>query len=537
MRRLPGVAAPALLAVLVVAAAALAQQPGPVAPPRDLTPVAPLPLPLPVESPRPACVAAQQVVVFAAGLDLGPVDGGERGGITVVRPDGTGMRKITNFTTRGFSFNRVHGLTLPDDHPALSPDGTRIAFASNRAGDHDIFTMRPDGSAITRISAAPGLDTQPQFSPDGGRIAFATERFGGNLDIAVMSADGTGVRRLTASAAEEIEPAWSPDGRRIAFTRATGPNDKEVFTIGADGAAERQVTFVPDREDHDATFEPGGATLLITSERSPTSPPMGNVHRIDVNFGLGVEAGDAVDDADGDLSDDLALGAADPAVSCDGGRIAFFKARLPTLGPMELFTMRRDGTGKRHIPVEGQLAVHPGFGPAIDTDGDGAPDYVESAPVGVARVRSGRQLRAGRTGRLVVDWTHPSRRWRALDTLSFHLREARGRLLGIVRFTEDDRAFSLYDPARRAWTRRRPLARGRRLHAGAVTLDLGRTRIVGRGRRTVRLELAMRLTAVGGRRLRLLAQASGDPARPRGAGDHQGQRPVARLRVTRPNRP
>jgi WD40-like Beta Propeller Repeat len=527
MRRLSRVAAVALPGVLAAAAGAFAQQPAP--PLRD--PILPGPLPLPELPSGAPCVASRQVVVFAGGLDLGPLDGGERGGIAIVRPDGTGLRKITNFTTTGLTFNRVHGLNMPDDHPALAPDGRRIAFASKRLGDHDIFTMRPDGTDVRRISAAPGLDTQPQFSPDGTRIAFATERFGGGLDIAVMNADGTGVRRLTSSPAEEIEPAWSPGGGRIAFTRATGPNDKEVFTIAPDGTAERQVTFVPDREDHDATFEPGGSSLLITSERAPTSPPFGNVHRVDVNFGLGVGAGDAIDDADGDLTDDLVLGAGDPAVSCDGGRIAFFKAKLPTLGPMELFTMRRDGTGKRHIPVEGQLAVHPGFGPATDSDGDGTPDYLESAPVGTARVRGDRVLRAGRTERLVIDWTHPARRWRALDTLRFHLVGARGRPAGIVRVTENDRAFSLYEPARRAWTRRTPLSRGGRLRAGAVTLDLARTRIAGAGRRTVRLVLALRLAARAEGRLRLRAEATGDPARARAAGDHEPLKTIARLRV------
>ena len=63
--------------------------------------------------------------------------------------------------------------------------------------------------------------------------------------------------------------------------------------------------------------------------------------------------------------------------------------------------MRKDGTGKLHIPVQGQVAVHPDFGQAADTDVDGTPDYLESAPVGVARLRSSRALRAGRPERVV----------------------------------------------------------------------------------------------------------------------------------------
>jgi hypothetical protein len=522
----------------------------------DLQPV----LPLPGLGPSPLeCIANREVVVFTAGLDINPFDGGERGGITIVRADGTGLRKITNFTTRAFNFSRVHGLNLSDDHPAFSPDGTRIVFTSERTGnDFDIHTMRPDGSDVRRVAAAPGLDTEPQFSPDGTQIAFATQRFaGGGLDIAVMNADGTNVRRLTSRAADEIEPAWRNDGRVLAFTRATSANDKEIFLIRSDGTGERQLTDVR-REDHDAVFEPGGSTVLLTSERPFTSPPFGNTYRLDVNTGAPVIAGDAVDRDNGDLTDDLAFGAGDPAVSCDGSKIAFFKSRLATLGPMELFTMRKNGTGKLHIPVQGQVAVHPDFGQAADSDADGTPDYLESAAVGVARLRSSRTLPTDRLQRLVVDWTHPRRPWQDLDTLSFRLVDARGRLVSVVAFTQDDRTFSLFDRARRAFTLRERLpgdrrgprarathvdadpgavrraavrARGGLLRAGAVTLDLRRTRIVDRSRRTVRLVLALRLARRAAGRLALQAQGTSDARDAHGAGDHEELGTIARLRA------
>jgi hypothetical protein len=551
----------AVAAVLVTAApAAHAQAPPVVTVLPGPVPIQPLPA---IEPPDfPTCIANREVVVFTAGLDINPFDGGERGGITIARADGTDLRKITNFTTRAFNFSRVHGLNLSDDHPAFSPDGTLIVFTSERTGnDFDIHTMRPDGTDVRRLAAAPGLDTEPQFSPDGTQIAFATQRFaGGGLDIAVMNADGTNVRRLTARAADEIEPAWRADGNVLAFTRATAANDKEIFLIRADGTGERQLTDVR-REDHDAVFEPGGSTVLLTSERPFTSPPFGNTYRLNVNTGAPVTAGDAVDRANGDLTDDLAFGAGDPAVSCDGSKVAFFKSRLPTLGPMELFTMRKDGTGKLHIPVQGQLAVHPDFGQAADSDVDGTPDYLESAPVGVARLRSSRTLRADRAQRLVLDWTHPRLPWQDLDTLTFRLVGARGRLVGIIAFNQDDRTFSLFDPARRAFTarerlpgdrRRRPRARashvetdrsavrralirarGGRLRAGALTLDLRATRIVDRSRRTVRLVLALRLSRRAAGRLALQAQGTSDARSRPGAGDHEDLGTIARLRVRR----
>jgi hypothetical protein len=222
--------------------------------------------------------------------------------------------------------------------------------------------------------------------------------------------------------------------------------------------------------------------------------------------------------------------------------------------------MRKDGTGKLHIPVQGQVAVHPDFGQAADTDVDGTPDYLESAPVGVARLRSSRTLRAGRLERMVLDWTHPRRPWQDLDTLSFRLVDARGRLVGIVSFGQDDRTFSLFDPSRRAFTLRERLpgdrrasrgrashvrsdpsavrraavrARGGLLRAGALTLDLRRTRIVDRSRRTVRLMLALRLARRAAGRLALQAQGESDAREAGGAGDHEDLGTIAHLRVRR----
>ena len=551
-------AALAAVAALAVAVGPAHAQVPPVVQPvlPDLQPILPSLGPSPL-----ACIANREVVVFTAGLDINPFDGGERGGITVARADGTDLRKITNFTTRAFNFSRVHGLNLSDDHPAFSPDGTRIVFTSERTGnDFDIHTMRPDGTDVQRLAAAPGIDTEPQFSPDGTLIAFATQRFaGGGLDIAIMNADGTNVRRITSRPADEIEPGWRQDGSVLAFTRATSANDKEIFLIRPDGTGERQLTDVR-KEDHDAVFEPGSGTVLLTSERPFTSPPFGNTYRLDVNTGAPVTQGDLVDRRNGDLTDDLAFGAGDPAVSCDGSKIAFFKSRLPTLGPMELFTMRKDGTGKLHIPVQGQVAVHPDFGQAADTDVDGTPDYLESAPVGVARLRSSRALRAGRPERAVVDWTHPTLPWQDLDTLSFRLVGARGRVVGIVSFGQDDRTFSLFDPSRRAFTLRERLpgdrrasrgrashvetdpsavrraalrARGGLLRAGVLALDLRRTRIVDRSRRTVRLVLALTLARGAAGRLALQAQGTSDAREARGAGAHEDLGTIARLRVRR----
>jgi len=114
---------------------------------------------------------------------------------------------------------RVTQLTTgPDTFPAWSPAGDRIAFTSNRDGDYEIYTVRPNGKGLVRLTHSPGNDAHPAWSPDGEWIVFASNRTGfkdetGGMsdgEIFVMRADGTEVRQLTENAFEDGTPAWRP---------------------------------------------------------------------------------------------------------------------------------------------------------------------------------------------------------------------------------------------------------------------------------------------------------------------------------------
>jgi TolB protein len=118
--------------------------------------------------------------------------------------------------------------------------------------------MNADGTNEQRLTATPSVNTdeQPSISPDGTKIAFASNRhyrfFGDRenadlLDIYVMdAADGGNVKRLTFDAADtwpldtqSQNPAWSPDGTRIAYESTRGLEGKgEIFVINADGTGE-----------------------------------------------------------------------------------------------------------------------------------------------------------------------------------------------------------------------------------------------------------------------------------------------------------
>jgi hypothetical protein len=135
------------------------------------------------------------------------------------------------------------------------PAPAKTAFASNRDGNFEIYSMNADGGAQTRLTTNPAVDGTPTFSPDGTRIAFASARTGSG-DIYVMNADGSGQTRLTTSAAIDASPAFSPDGTRIAFASSrTGNGD--VYVMNANGSAQTRLT-TSSAVDAEPTWSPDG---------------------------------------------------------------------------------------------------------------------------------------------------------------------------------------------------------------------------------------------------------------------------------------
>lgn len=118
--------------------------------------------------------------------------------------------RVVNFT----QLTRTPGQEI---YPSLSPDGKMLIYASDEAGNWDIYLQRVSGATpinLTRDSAA--NDTQPAFSPDGEQIVFRSDREGGG--IFVMGATGENVRRLVDRG---HNPAWSPDGQEVVFSNGT----------------------------------------------------------------------------------------------------------------------------------------------------------------------------------------------------------------------------------------------------------------------------------------------------------------------------
>jgi Tol biopolymer transport system component len=161
---------------------------------------------------------------------VGPGDGQQE--IFKVNADGT----ETRLTTTPGRFN------LDYRDPTWSPDGTKIAFTTNRdtrcqrVECYRIYVMNADGSEPAKLTDDRGGSFAPKWSPDATRIAFISHR-DGNYEIYTVNADGTGETRLTRNNVGDVNAVWSPDSTKIVVQRQTGPG--ALYVIDADHGSER----------------------------------------------------------------------------------------------------------------------------------------------------------------------------------------------------------------------------------------------------------------------------------------------------------
>ncbi len=110
----------------------------------------------------------------------------------------------------------------------ISPKGDRIAFGYKG----DIYTVPVAGGEARRLTTLPSYESNPVWSPDGSKIAFASDR-NGNFDVFVMNSDGGPAKRLTFNSAGEIPEAFSTDGKNVYFSAAIqNPAESAMFPSG-----------------------------------------------------------------------------------------------------------------------------------------------------------------------------------------------------------------------------------------------------------------------------------------------------------------
>ena len=143
--------------------------------------------------------------------------------------------------------------------PDWSPAEDLIAFNSSRDGDWEIYVTTTDiidGLDVTKLTNNSARDACPDWSPNGSRIAFESDR-DGNDEIYTMSVNGSGVVRLTNDFAKDKCPSWSPDGTQIAFI-SYRDGDDEIFIMNNDGSTVRQLTSGSSPGDASVSWSPDG---------------------------------------------------------------------------------------------------------------------------------------------------------------------------------------------------------------------------------------------------------------------------------------
>ena len=287
------------------------------------------------------CVDAQARIVFMSDRD------GNRE-IYVMDINGGNQRRLTN--------NRD-----ADSSPSWSPDGKRIAFASDREGrvnihgipTYDICVMDANGENRRNLTNNPSNDSSPSWSPDGKRIAFASDRRGPLLyfDIYVMDADGGNQQRLTKNHHADGSPSWSPDSKRIVFSaRREGHFENkfgityEIYVMDADGGNQQRLTENRKNDWH-PSWSPDGKRIVFASDRK------GDLENFDIYMM----------DADGGNQQNLTNNRVDdgsPSWSPDGERIAFSSKRE---GNYEIYVMDANGANQQNLTNNPYFNVSPAW--------------------------------------------------------------------------------------------------------------------------------------------------------------------------------
>lgn len=273
-----------------------------------------------VVTPAAPARAAQPQIVYESWWNGNP-------DVWIMNADGSNQRALTTDPSR-------------DQGPVWSPDGSRIAFMSDRDGDTEIFTMAADGTDVIQLTRNAAFDMYPVWGPTG-RIAFISTRnvSNGTTEIWTMNRDGSGLARLTSNDGSDAYPAWTPDGR-ILF--ASAPNlragvslgaQQEIYRMNADGSGVVRLT------DNTCT------------DLAPSSSPDGTMIAFASDCGR-ASIGVTVMTADGSGVRALSTNAGTenwPTWSPDGTKIVYASNAADPVGGGDIMVMNADGSAPRNL--------------------------------------------------------------------------------------------------------------------------------------------------------------------------------------------
>ncbi len=254
----------------------------------------------------------------------------------------TPLQEDVPFEPRTIRSLRQHSFTTEgsDSDASISSGGNTMVFASTRHNTApDIYTKSVDGVAVTQLTADPAWDVQPTYSPDGSHIAFSSNR-SGNWDIWVIDLKGRTPIQITDEPGDEVHPSWSPDGKRLVYSRLPQRGQWELWVTETDNAAARRFIgygLFP-------TWSPTGDTIAFQRARSRGSQWF-SIWTVQLEGG---EPGYPTEVA---ASTEAAL--ITPAWSPDGTRLAFASVG-PNMSGAEVSSMAAPQSDIFVVNVDGQ---------------------------------------------------------------------------------------------------------------------------------------------------------------------------------------
>ena len=211
----------------------------------QVTPPTETSLPTPTSTPVPTTIPDQA----EPGLYLYP---SQFGALILSMRDGENIHLfayqpfLTGWEDRGYTALPLTRLTsgpYQDIHPAVSPDGTKVAFSSNRNGPWDIYILNLTDGDLTQFTDTYAYDGKPSWSPDGQWLAYESYQVN-NLEILIQDIDQNGPIPLTNHPGADYAPAWSPQGRLISFI-STRNGQQEIWYADLDSNETDKTTRGP----------------------------------------------------------------------------------------------------------------------------------------------------------------------------------------------------------------------------------------------------------------------------------------------------